>query len=62
MAIEKVVKKYKIDEQPNNFAYWKSKSYEERLAVLEEIRREYNQWRYGPGQGFHRVYRVIKQQ
>jgi len=34
MGISKVVKKYKINEQPNDFAYWQSKSYEERLEAL----------------------------
>ncbi len=60
MSIAKVVKKYKIDEQPDDTSYWQSRSYAERLAALEEIRREYNQWKYGAEQRFQRVYRVIK--
>ena len=31
----------------NDFAYWQSQPYPFRLAALEEIRTEYNQWRYG---------------
>jgi hypothetical protein len=36
-----VVRKFKVTEQPNDFAYWQTQSYESRLAALEEIRREY---------------------
>jgi hypothetical protein len=46
MSISKVIKKYKIDKQPNDFSFWQSKSYEERLDALEQIRKEYNLWRY----------------
>jgi hypothetical protein len=60
MAISKVVKKFNIDEQPNDFLYWQSKSYEERLNALEQIRAEYNQWRYNAEQGFQRVCRIVK--
>ena len=61
MGIAKVVKKYKMNEQPSDFAFWQTKSYEERIEALEQIRKEYNQWRYNAEQGFQRVYRVIKQ-
>jgi len=60
MSISKVVKKYKIDGHPNDFSFWKTKSYEERLDVLEQIRKEYNLWRYNAEQGFQRVYRIVK--
>ncbi len=61
MGISKVVKKYDINNQPNDFSYWKSKSYQERLAALEQIRSEYNSWRYHAEQRLQRVYRIIKQ-
>lgn len=61
MAISKTVKKYKLDEQPDDLAFWRSKSYEERLEALEKIREEYNSWRYNAEQGFQRVYRIVKQ-
>lgn len=61
MAIAKVVKKYQMNEQPSDFAFWQTRSYAERIEALEEIRKEYNQWRYHAEQGFQRVYRVIKQ-
>ena len=53
MSISKIVKKYNINEQPNDFSFWQSKSYEERLDVLEKIRKEYNLWRYNAEQGLH---------
>jgi hypothetical protein len=60
MSISKVIKKFKIDEQPNDFVFWQSKTYEERLDALEQIRKEYNSWRYHAEQGFQRVYRIVK--
>lgn len=60
MSIIKVIKKYKINEQPNEFSFWRSRSYEERLDALEEIRNEYNLWRYNAEQGFQRVYTIVK--
>ena len=59
--IEKVVRKVNFGEQNSDFAYWQSKSYIERLSALEEIRREYNDWKYtNAEQRFQRVYRVVK--
>ena len=60
MGIRKVIKKYKINEQPNDFSFWQSKSYEERLDALEQIRTEFNLWRYNAEQGFQRVFRIVK--
>lgn len=60
-SIEKVIVKTNLDEQKSDFAYWQTKSYAERLAALEEIRREYNNWKYTDAeQRFQRVYRVVK--
>ena len=58
--MEKVVRKYDIKNQPSDLSFWQSKSYQERLRALEEIRREYNSWRYDAQQGFQRVYRIVK--
>lgn len=60
MTIRKVVRKYNRGEQPSDFSYWQSRSYEERLEALEQIRKEYNSWRYNAEQGFQRVYRIVK--
>ena len=59
-CIIKGVKKYKTHEQPTDFSFWQSKSYEERLYALEQIRQEYNLWRYNAEQRLQRVYRIIK--
>ena len=62
MSIECVVRKYKIDQEPNNFSYWKNKSFQERIDALETIRSEYHAWRYSDAeQRFHRVCRIVKQ-
>ncbi len=59
--IQKTVKKYKIGNQPGDAAYWRTKTPQERLAALAQIRREYHQWRYHAEPGLQRVYRIIKQ-
>lgn len=61
MGVSRVVKKYNIKIQPNDFSYWKTKSYQERLAALEQIRSEYNLWKYNAEQRLQRVYRIIEQ-
>lgn len=59
--IEKVITKTNLAEQKSDFTYWQTKSYAERLAALEEIRREYNNWKYTDAeQRFQRVYRIVK--
>jgi hypothetical protein len=55
-----VVRKGLIKDQGNDLEYWLSQPPEARLAALEQIRQEYNTWKYGSEQGFQRVYRVIK--
>lgn len=55
-----IVRKGKLKEQGNDFLYWQSQSYLVRLSTLEQIRNEYNTWKYGTEQGFQRVYRIIK--
>lgn len=60
MSIFKAVRKYNINEQPNDFSFWQSKPYEERLEALEQIRKEYNSWKYNAEQGLQRVYSIIK--
>jgi hypothetical protein len=60
-TIEKVITKTKLSEQKSDFAFWQSKSYVERLTALEEIRQEYNNWKYTDAeQRFQRVYRIVK--
>lgn len=62
MAIEKVARKIKIDEQEPDSVYWRTQSYQARLAALEQIRQEYHQWKYGTRRPrLQRVYTIIKQ-
>lgn len=42
--IAKVCRKVSINDQPSDFEYWQSQSYEARLAALETIIREYHGW------------------
>ncbi len=51
---------YKKGEEPDDVLYWLSRPPAERIQALEEIRKEYNDWKYGPEQRFQRVYRVVK--
>lgn len=53
-------KKVNIKDVQSDFAFWKTQTYEQRLATLENIRQEYNGWRYGNKQRFQRVYTVIE--
>ena len=55
-----IVVKKKKDTEYDNARYWLDKTYQERLDALEEIRREYNQWKYNTQPRFQRVYRIIK--
>jgi hypothetical protein len=58
--IKTIIRKGKIKEQGNDFAFWQTQPYETRLKAIEQIRQEYNTWKYGTEQGFQRVYRIIK--
>lgn len=54
------VRKGKIKEQGNDWCYWQSQSYLHRILAVEQIRQEYNSWKYGTEQGFQRIYRIVK--
>ena len=60
-TIKKIVSKSNLSEKKSDFTFWQTKSYAERLAALEEIRQEYNNWKYTDAeQRFQRVYRIVK--
>lgn len=59
-TIALVVRKVKLSEQGNDFAYWQTQPYEARLAALEEIRREYYGWTDETEPRLQRVYRIVK--
>lgn len=52
---------FKKGEEPSDVLYWLSRPAIERIATLEQIRLEYNTWKYGIEQGFQRVYRITEQ-
>ena len=58
--VAKVAKKFRLSEQPSDFAYWQTQPYAARLAALEQIRREYIAWKYDSDPGFQRVYKILK--
>lgn len=59
-GIEKVCTKLNVRDQQSDFAFWQTQSYQARLAALEQIRREYHQWRYGAEPRLQRVCRIVK--
>ena len=53
---------YKKGEEPDDLLYWLSRPPVERLKALEEIRQEYNTWKYGAEPRPQRVGRIIKKE
>lgn len=60
VGVEKTFSKVSIHQQKSDFAYWQSQPCHARLAALEQIRREYHQWRYGAEPRLQRVYSIIE--
>jgi hypothetical protein len=58
--IEKVVRKGNLKDQPNDFEYWQTQSYEKRLEQIEIIRKEVHGENYEDEQRLQRVYRIVK--
>ena len=56
--MEKVIKKVSLYERKNDRQFWLKKSYLERLAALENIRKEYHQWQYNAEPRFQRIYTI----
>jgi serine/threonine protein kinase HipA of HipAB toxin-antitoxin module len=59
MTIAKVVRIVKLGEEKPDSAYWLTRPLQERLAAVEEIRREYHLWRYGAEPRLQRVFRIV---
>ena len=51
---------YKKGEEPDDVLYGRSRPPAERIGALEEIRKQYNDWKYGPRRAFQRVYKIAK--
>ena len=54
------IKRGKLKDQSNDFAFWQAQPYIERLKALEDIRQEYNLWKYGSEQRFQRFCSIVK--
>jgi hypothetical protein len=59
-SIAPVVKKTRLGEAKNDAAYWRTRSYQERIDALEQIREEYHLWKGDVQSGFQRVYTIVK--
>lgn len=55
-----LVRIFKKGEEPDDIFYWLSRPPIERIRALEEIRKQYNDWKYGTGLEFQRVYTIVK--
>jgi hypothetical protein len=60
--MEKTVRKVSLHDQPSDAAYWRQQPPEERLAALEQIRREYHGWTDDTQPRLQRVYSVAKRE
>lgn len=60
MTIQKVVQKIPLNKQGREADYWRTQPYQARLAALEQIRREYHQWKYGSEPRLQRVYTITQ--
>jgi hypothetical protein len=58
--VEKVCTKVMLGEKKSDFAFWQTRTYEERLAALEQIRHEYHRWKYGAEPRLQKVCTIIK--
>ena len=59
-TIQPVLRIFKMGEEPDDVLYWLGRPPIERIIALEEIRKQYNDWKYGSRQEFQRVYKIIK--
>jgi hypothetical protein len=58
--IKKVVTKVRLNDKKTDKAYWRERSYTERLAALEEIRQEYHQWKYSGESRMQKAVKIIR--
>jgi hypothetical protein len=59
-SIAKVVTKVKLGSEQKAAEYWRTQSYQARLAALEQIRQEYHHWKNDVQPGLQRVYSIVK--
>lgn len=58
--VKKLWSKARLGGQEPDSVYWRTHSYEARLAALEQIRLEYRAWRHGAEPRLEKVYRIVK--
>lgn len=58
--MEKTVSKARLGESRSDAAYWLSRPPAERLAAVEELRREYHRWRHDAEPRLQRVSLVAR--
>ncbi len=54
-----IVRKVKLTEEKTDYSYWINQSAGARLAALESIRNEYNNWKFHDQSGFQRVIELL---
>lgn len=59
--MEKVLKIISIKDKQSDYAYWTTKTPQERLEAIEFLRQQYIKYKYDIQQGLQRVCRVINQ-
>ncbi len=59
-TIQPIIKIFKKGEEPDDVSYWRTRPAIERIRALEEIRKQYNDWKYGTGREFQRIYKIVK--
>ena len=59
--MEKVISVIKKSDERNDFKFWQSKSYQERINAIETLRLQYTQMKKNVQQGLQRVYTVVNQ-
>ena len=60
VAIQPILRVFKKGEEPDDVLYWLSRPPLERIRALEEIRKQYNDWKYGTRRELQRVYKIVK--
>ena len=58
--MERVVTVKRLSEPDEPWRYWRSRPVAERLAMVEQLRREYHGWGDGSGSRLQRVHRVLR--
>jgi len=59
-SIAKVVRITRLGKVKSDAAYWRTLSYQNRIAALEEIRADYHGWKFDTQPGLQRAYSIVK--